>query len=367
MPDLGYFYSRTRTARKVIVVDLGFLGDTVHLVPALWELKQGYSEARLHVLTSSVGAEVLRLVPCVDKVWALEMQPPKRTLKQQWQVLRALRRENFEVAFNFSGADRTLFMTALTGARWRVAYPGGRRHFWNPLLIRYWAPRQDPNRVVFEQRRAVLAACGLKLGEVRFNLTIDEPTARWAASVAPSFALHLSLNSAKPTREWPLEHHVQMLQAVWKAHPKLAVLATSAANPREQERLGRFTELLNDPRLQVLPGNVSIPQLAALLQRCQLHLGPDSGVLHLAVALGVPTLSFFREQGAFRSFMPTGPLHRVISVPCHCIDHRNAPCEQLGRAECFAQIQPVRVARLVIELLREQRLPGENCPATSDR
>jgi ADP-heptose:LPS heptosyltransferase len=366
MPELGYFYSRTRTARKVIVVDLGFLGDTVHLVPALWELKRGYSEASLHVLTSTVGAEVLRLVPCVDKVWALEMQAAKRTLKQQWQILRALRREHFDVAFNFSGADRTLFMTALTGARWRVAYPGGRRHFWNQLLIRHWAPRQDPNRVVFEQRRAVLAACGLSPGEVRFDLAIDEPTARWAASVVPPFAMHLSLNSAKPTREWPLEHHAQMLLAVWREHPRLAVLATSAANPREQERLRQFTALLHDPRLQVLPGNLNIPQLAALLRRSRLHLGPDSGVLHLAVALGVPTVSFFREQGAFRSFMPSGPLHRVISAACHCIDHRNAPCEQLGRAECFAGIQPARVAQLVMELLRQDRLPGDYSPATSD-
>ena len=346
------FYSKTRTARKVIVVDLGFLGDTVHLVPALWELKQAYPAAGLHVLTSMVGAEVLRLVPCVDKVWALEMQPAKRTLKQQWRIIRALRRERFDVAFNFSGADRSLFMTALTGARWRVAYPGGRRHFWNSLLIAHWAPRQDPNRVVFEQRRAVLAACGMKLGTVRFGLRIDEHKADWAATIVPSFAMHLSLNSAKATREWPLEHHVQMLEALWTQHPSLAVLATSAVNPREQERLRQFTSLVNDTRLHVLPGTLDIPQLAAVLSRCRLHLGPDSGVLHLAVALGVPTVSFFREQGAFRSFMPSGSRHRVISVPCGCIDHRNAPCEQLGRAECFAQIQPGQVARLVGELLK---------------
>ena len=53
--DPAHFYSRTRAARKVIVVDLGFLGDTVHLVPALWDLKAAYAAASLHVLTSPVG------------------------------------------------------------------------------------------------------------------------------------------------------------------------------------------------------------------------------------------------------------------------------------------------------------------------
>src|SRR5256885_6964450 len=115
--DLAKFYDQTRDARKIIVVDLGFLGDTIHLLPALHELKRNYSQAKLHVLTSPLGCEVLELASCVDRAWAIEMSPHKRSLRQQWQVLRALRREQFDVAFNFSGADRTIFMTGLTGAR----------------------------------------------------------------------------------------------------------------------------------------------------------------------------------------------------------------------------------------------------------
>src|SRR5438552_7384716 len=109
--ELAHFYSRTRGARKVIVVDLGFLGDTVHLVPALWELKTAYAEASLHVLTTPVGAQVLQLVPCVDRAWEVELMREKRSLAQQWRTVHALRRERFDVAFNFSGADRTVFMT----------------------------------------------------------------------------------------------------------------------------------------------------------------------------------------------------------------------------------------------------------------
>jgi ADP-heptose:LPS heptosyltransferase len=349
--DLTQFYSRTRAARKVIVVDLGFLGDTVHLVPALWELKTAYSGARLHVLTTPVGAEMLSLAPCVDCAWAMEMRRETRTLAQQGQIVRALRRERFDVAFNFSGADRTIFLTALSGARWRVAHPGGRKHFWNSWLIPNWAPRQDPNEVVFEQRRQVLAACGLALGPARFDLRIDESCLAWAATVVPPFAIHLSLNSAKATREWPLEHHLSMLRTVWTKYPNLTIVASTGAGERERNRLAQFVELVKDPRLKVLPGTLTIPQLAAVLKRCQLHIGPDSGVLHLAAALAVPTISFFREQGAYRSFMPRGPRHRVISMPCHCVDNRDAPCEALGRAECFAQIEPTRVAALVCEVL----------------
>ncbi len=349
--DVPQFYSRTRTARKIIVVDLGFLGDTVHLVPALWELKSGYPQAALHVLTSTVGAEVLRLAPCVDRAWALEMYAEKRTLRQQWQVLRALRRERFDVAFTFSASDRNLFTTALTGARWRLAHPWGRWHFYNSWLVRNWVPRQDLSRTVYEQRRRVLADCGVPLGPVRFDLKVDEASRDWAASRVPDYAMHISVNASKPTKEWPLEHYAAMLPAVWADHPDLRVLASGTAKPTERARLQALLAAVKDDRLQVLPENLSISQLAAILARCRLHLGPDSGVLHLAMALGVPSISFFREQPNYQAFLPVGPKHKVISMPCPCADGHDAPCERLGRAECLARIEPARAAALVHEQL----------------
>lgn len=353
MSDPAQFYSRTRDARKIIVVDLGFLGDTVHLLPALRELKSNYPRAELHVLTSPVGAEVLRLAPWLDRAWSIEMYRERRTLREQWQVVRALRAERFDAAFNFSGADRTVYMTALTGARWRVAQRGSRWHFYNRWLIATWIHRHDPQLIVYEQKRRLLEACGLKLGPPRFELQVDPPSLQWAAGLVPEFSVHVSPNSAKVTREWPLEHHAAMFRAVWASFPSLRFLASGGSQERERNRLEQLAGAVKDERLQILPPGLSIAQLAAVLVRCKLHFGPDSGVLHLAVALGVPTVSLFREQGAYKSFMPSGARHRVISMPCHCVDGRRAPCEKLGRAECFEQISPGQVAMLLHEQLSE--------------
>ena len=320
-------------------------------MPALWELKDHYPQAELHVVTSPVGVEVLRLAPCVDRAWALEQDPQKRTLREQWRVIRALRRERFDAAFNFSGSDRSVILTWLTGAQRRVGCPGGRWHFWSRWLIPDWASRQDPDLIIFEQRRQALADCGFRLSPPRFNLQVDAESAEWAARIVPPMAIHLSVSSSKATREWPLEHHAVFLRAVWGERPDLQILVSASARDREQQRLRALAASVNDQRLQVLPAGLAISRLAAVLQRCRLHIGPDSGVLHLAVALGVSTISFFRQQGSYKSFMPVGAKHRVISMPCHCVDHRDAPCERLGEAECFRQIEPARVVALVREQL----------------
>ena len=77
-----------------------------HRVPALWELREHYPQAELHALSSPLGAEVIRLAPCVDRVWPLELAPDKRTWREQWRLVRALRRERFDLAFNFGANDR---------------------------------------------------------------------------------------------------------------------------------------------------------------------------------------------------------------------------------------------------------------------
>jgi ADP-heptose:LPS heptosyltransferase len=351
MPSaLANFYNSTRGARKVIVVDLGFLGDTVHLVPALWEIKRHYPRAELHVLTTPVGGEVLALMPCVDRAWPVEMDPAKRTLRQQWQVVRALRRERFDAAFNFSGADRTVFMTALTGARRRVAHAAARRHFWNSWLIPDWIPQQDRQLPVFEQRRQVLARCGLELAPARFDLKISEPARQWAATHVPAGAIHFSINASTHLKEWPLEHWIALAKQLAQGRNEIRIVATGSASPRERDRLDAFLSAVGSPGLRILSG-LSIAQLAALLTRCALHVGADSGVLHLAMALGVPTVSLFREYPGLKEWLPRGPQHRHLTVPCPCVSQRRPACLAKEVARCLARLAPETVAAIVRERL----------------
>ena len=357
-PDVHRFYESSRAATKIVVVDLGFLGDTLHLIPALWEIKRHYPLATLDVLTSPLGAEVLHLAPCVDRAWPLELHPDKRTWREHAQVVGALRRARFDVAFNFGGNDRTIILTGLTGARWRVAHAAGRRHFWNRWLVPHWVPRQDPDLPVLEQRRLVLAACGCALAPARYDLKVPEADRQWAAPLVPSGALHLSINSANPFKEWPLEHHAVQLEALWRDRPGLRVVASTGPRDRERERLRQLAARVNDPRLQLLPDRLRIAQLAAVLARCRLHLGPDSGVMHLAVALGVPTVSFFRAHGGYRAWLPIGAAHRALTVPCSCVDHHDAPCERLGYAECLARLTPAEVGAAVEDQLRQTEDAG---------
>ena len=91
LSHLQRFHDQTRTAKKVLAVELGFLGDVLQLVPALWEIHRHYPSAALHVLSSTLGAEALSLVPCVERPWAVHLKQEQRSLGEHLRVLRALR------------------------------------------------------------------------------------------------------------------------------------------------------------------------------------------------------------------------------------------------------------------------------------
>ena len=348
--NLAELYSKTQHVRKIIVVDPGFLGDSVHLTPSLWEINRNYPQAKLHVTTTPLGAEFLAMVPCVDQVWPLKRSPQGTRLSEYWRWIRNMRQEKFEVAFNFSGADRSTFLTFLTGARFRVAFAAGRYHFWNTWLIPNWVPRPTRDRHISEQRREFLAACGLALAAPRYDFRIPPESVAWAEQHVPANAVHLSINASHFLKEWPLERWISLVQVLLREHPEFCLIATGTVSLRERSRLEKLAAALADPRLRVFAGGVTLAQLAALLQRCSLHVGADSGALHLAAVLGRPTVSLFRDHAGLSEWLPRGEGHERVVAPCHCVDQKFQPCLAGKRAKCLAEIS----VQSILPLIRRQ-------------
>ncbi len=349
--------------RKVLVVDLGFLGDTIHLIPALWELRRHHPGAALHVVTTSVGAQVLELVPCVDRVWIVPLGRPSppwwRHLDLQWRLIR----ERFDRAVNFSGADRTLFVTGLAGVRRRVTRAGQRGGAWRRWLGGEVIPAPSRSLPVYEQRRQVLAGAGYTLEPARFELRIPEGERAWAMGVFPGprgdDRVHVSINASSPFKEWPVERWVEWV-TLFLARHRGSVIATGSLNEREQARLRALEAGVGNPRLSVVKDGLTVPRLAAVLTRCGLHVGTDSGVTHLAVALGLPTVSVFREYGGLEEWRPVGRSHAAVTSPCTCVDRptMEPACIVAGKAVCLAQIDAETVMACVDRVWSAARRGG---------
>ena len=89
-----------------MLLDLGFLGDSIHLLPALWVLRQAYPEAELHVMVSEHVTKIMEVAPWVDKVWGYPRFPRGPKWYQDFGRIRRLRAAKFDVVINLNGSDR---------------------------------------------------------------------------------------------------------------------------------------------------------------------------------------------------------------------------------------------------------------------
>jgi ADP-heptose:LPS heptosyltransferase len=351
MKDLKELYPMTRSAQRLLVIDPGQLGDTVHLVPALWELRRGYPNAEIHVISSPVGAEVLRMADCADFQWILDQAPERRRLFAQLQVLFALRRKQFDLSFNFGDNDRNVIHAAIAGARRRLAPRRDRWHFWSQWCVPIWVSITNRDEPVFEQRRQMLAACGIELGAPRFDLRPPQSALDWAAANVPEGAIHLSINASAFWKEWPLEKWIESSERLMAQGPTIQLVATSSSAPRELERLNELAGAIRSPRLKAFPGP-TVAQLCAGLSRCDLHIGADSGVVHLAMALGLPTVSIFRRYPGLAEWLPRGPEHRHFVTNCACLHGIRPECRSTQRAVCLTGISAEDVAHAALAVRR---------------
>ncbi|MGE3313328.1 MAG: glycosyltransferase family 9 protein, partial [Limisphaerales bacterium] len=172
----------------------------------------------------------------------------------------------------------------------------------------------------------------------------------WAAEALAGWlgnnpgAVHISINASSPFKEWPVHRWVAWVKR-FLGEKRGLVLATGSPKPRERARLAELLAGVGDERLKVVDEGLSIPRLAALVARCRLHVGTDSGVTHLAMALGLPTVSVFRNYAGLDEWRPTGPRHDAVTSPCACVDrpHLQPDCAAAGTALCLDRIGPEAV------------------------
>ena len=340
------------TWKKVLVVDLGFLGDTVHSIPAIRAL--ALSGAQVDVLTTNVGQDLLQMVPEVNRTWVVPLRKPSPPPWRHLKTLGDIRAQNYDAAVSFVGSERNLFCTGWSCARDRIAHLTGRSSWFARCRLTREISQRDRANPVYEQRLSVLQELGWLGTNPGWAWQIPSDDHSWATSQVSASTIHFSISAASsPLNEWPLDFWAETLRQVWKQSPGAKFVSTGAGSEREIARQADLVSLVQDERLQTFFDPMPMPRLAALLERVQLHVGLDSGVLHLAMALGKPTVSLFRESVGRPGWAPRGAKHRVLVKKCPCNETGQTKCFE-SRPLCLSLIPPQEVSQAVLAALEEK-------------
>jgi ADP-heptose:LPS heptosyltransferase len=309
------FWERTRGAKKVMVLDLGFLGDTVHLLPALWMVRQAYPKADLHCVVAEHVTSLMECVPWVDHVWGYMRFPRHATLRENIQMVSRLRREKFDVLINLNGSDRSSWLTFLGGAHERLGrrQNGGGPPFWRWMFTEAVAHPFQPDPI-YLQRCRCLEKAGFPFTQPEFNIQIPETHLRAAnLSVADTGTyFHASPFTTDDRKELAPEQFAELMDALSKQFPEKRWAISCAPTERERKKMESLLPRLPIRPWRVFAGDLNLIQLAAVIQHSAMHFCGDTGTLHLALMTGARTVSWFWPNPGREAWVPGGKGHRTI-------------------------------------------------------
>jgi lipopolysaccharide heptosyltransferase II len=324
---------------RVLVKEPNWLGDLVISLPALRAVRRAFSDAELSVLVKQELAGFFDGFPWLDRVVPYRIRPGLDGLADRGRVISTIRARGYDLAVLFPRSFESALWVTMAGVPRRAGFATQAR---GVLLTHAARPARDLERR--HQRNDYLEmlrdALAIEVSAEEVTLEVAEPRRAsmrgWLANrrrraAAPLVALAPSA-AYGPAKEWPADRYVRLIDRLEEAAGAECVLVGTAS-----ER-ARCAEIAAASRADAIlaAGETDVGDLVALLSLCRGFIGNDSGAMHVAGALGLPTVGIFGSTRPDRTG-PLGPRTRVLYERIECSPCLARTC-RFGHYDCLKRI-----------------------------
>lgn len=335
------------TIRKILFINLAFIGDVILSTPATRALKQKYPQAEIDMLVIPLTAPLAKGNPYVHDVVVYDKRGEHKKYAKLWLLIQRLRERNYDMAVTTNFSLRSAVMAWVSGAKYRLGFDAQHASL---FLTHSMPAKRDFIR-----------------HEVHNQLDVVKPLGITDASTVLEYAIHekerqavekeIAVNQSRPLvlvcpagsyarKSWTISGYAALLQA-------LAVNADCCLIGGRAEQ--SFLEEINKQAggvARVFGGTFSLDQLPALIDRADLLITVDTGPLHIAQAVGTPVVALFGPSDS-RVWGPRGKQDVVLQCAVDC-----SPC--WGKGDCSANrcIEDIQSQDVIDQSLRilESRL-----------
>lgn len=302
--------------KKILILKLRSLGDTVLMTAPLEELKKAFPDAEIHLAVMSYWAPLFAEYPGISRVWTYERRKETAArAKTAAHLALRLRKERFDCVINFHASPTSATISFATGAPTRSIHFHGHqdRNRYSTVLI----PGKGLIKPVIERDMDAVRALGLHVPAGRMpGLFLDSAEKNliqeWFKKLAlPAPILGLGLGASRPTKSWSIERFAA-LAVSWCAQEGGGVFAPVGQDEGEllhiflKEIENQLSATTSDPHERasirsriITEKGMPIRRLAAALSHLSVYVGNDSGPKHVAVAVGTPTVTIFGPEDPF--------------------------------------------------------------------
>ena len=328
---------------RILIVKLSSLGDILHVLPTVHELRVQLG-AEIDWVVHPEFAAVVRCFADVDNVLTF---PRHHVLRALRGALRTLRARDYDLVVDLHGLFKSGLVARLAHGRRRIAPSYAREG--SSLFFRERAGRLDRTRHAAEQAFDTLDYLGLKRPDGPFRAALRSlggpANPDFPPFPAGTRTIAFAPVSRWPSKDWPAARYGELAALLLSRDPALRIVVVGGrADAAVGEAIANAVPDAGRGRLLNLCGRTSIAESFALLEKCDLLIANDTGPVHMAAAVGTRCLVLF---GPTRPDWtgPYGEGHRIVmrDLPCQPCLKRRCP---RGDHACLESITAGEVAAL---------------------
>ncbi|MGA2598878.1 MAG: lipopolysaccharide heptosyltransferase II [Bryobacteraceae bacterium] len=319
--------------KNILIRATNWVGDAVMGLPALRAIRERFPKAHIAVLAKPWVADLYRRETFADEVILYD--------RSRWQIARALRERKFDCAILLQNAFEAALIAWLAGIPERIGYNRDRRGFLLTLAVAVPKRGEIPRHERFYYLELLRRA-----GVIEFMPESDAIHLEGGGRRDVRRVIGVSPGAANGTaKQWLPERFAEAARRIAvERHGEIALFGSAS----ERELCERVAGLLKEHNVINHAGQTSLGEFIDLASQCEVFLTNDSGAMHIASALGVPTVAIFGATDDIGTG-PTGPLARVVREPVECspcllhecpIDHR-----------CMTRVSVERVTEEALKLM----------------
>lgn len=325
--------------RRVLVIRPGAIGDTILTLPTIQNLTRKGYQGHVELMGSPAIIDWLVGRSAVASTSSFDRRDFTGLFAEQGALPTSASDylSGFDLVLNYASSAGDAFSRNLRGRASQV-------------LELYVQPAVLPREHISIYLQRPLAALGIQPSfdapHIRLLSSDQRAASEWLQS-RQAFGRRLIAvhpGSGSRHKNWPAERFAEVVR-VWAGRPDTRVVLIRG--PADGTAVAELTNATRGVDL-LLVEQPALPVLAALLEHCQVYVGNDSGVSHLAAAMGTPSVVLFGPTDA-RIWAPQGPSVRVVDSSVDC-----SPCTAERRRQCRDQecLRSITVERVLAEMER---------------
>ena len=298
--------------QRILVIKPRAIGDALLSTAVLPDIRSQFPGARIDFLVETFASPVLHGNPFVDNVITYDTR-----VDSSISIITGVRRNHYDLVIDLFANPRTAVITLLSGARYRVGFPFKWRRIAYNIVV---TPRSgDVHNVEFNLD--ALRRLGIEVTSTAPSFYLDEESRKFAQSFLDDNDLPagefftINIGGGWEIKRWPVEKFIELSSMISHSLKRRVVVLYGPSEEADAARISTASK-------GVLAPQTSLKQMGAILSLSKLLITNDSGPMHIAAALRVPTLAIFgptspRLQGPYGNISEIVRNERLDCLECN--------------------------------------------------